>query len=287
MSLPFKPGEKIAMPFLPILRVENDVAVLAKKRVGVWVECGARHRDRVETPFMVRGGFKVHKAVKYEVPWRAFRVVFRTPYDSFATEEVPARSLYLDEPPNVRELAEKLIREMYGSKVAEVVNIEVKEQVKPISVYVRKFKHAEVAMTLDGSIIDIKKSYEGDTYFVYEFVSESEAKLVDDDRVDYVLHVIGHSQQSRIGCAAIRLVSGDIVWSDVRSACCRIESSVVTIIVARYGSRFVIAKNSLPYRGCCEEWEIEEWESVIPPRRLSQYRASEPVATSISPEEVV
>jgi len=287
MSLPFKPGEKIAMPFLPILRVENDVAVLAKKRLEVWAECGARHKVRVEAPFYVRGGFRVFRAVKYEVPPRAYRVKFRTPYDSFVTEEIPARSLYFNEPPNVNELVERLLREKFGNKVAQIINVEAVSAPRPIDVYVRKFKHAEVTMTLNGSIIDIKKNYEGDTYFVYEFVGKNEAKLVDDDRADYVLHVIGHSQQSRVGCAAIRLLSGDVVWSDVRSTCCRIESSAAAVVVARYGSRFVVAKNNLPYRNCCEEWEIEEWESVVPPRRLSQYRASEPVATGISPEEVV
>ena len=287
MSLPFKPGEKIAMPFLPILRVENDVAVLAKKRIGVWVECGARHRDRVEAPFMVRGGFRVFRATKYEVPWHAFRIRFKTPYGSFVTEELPNCSMYLDEEPNVRELAEMLAREEFGNKVAEVLDVEVKERVKPLEVYVRKFKHVEVLLLPSGGVLDIRKNYEGNAYFVYEFVSHDEAKLVDDDRVDYVLHIFSHDQNSRVGCAVIRIVGGDIVWSDVKSTCCRIASSAVAMIIARYGSRFVVAKNNLPYRDCCEEWEIEEWESAIPPRRLSQYRASEPVATGISPEEVV
>ena len=285
-QLPFKPGERIAMSFLPVLKVENGVAVLKKTRMAVGTECGARHKVRVETPFFIRGGFRVFRAIKYEVPWHAFRVVFRTPYDSFVTEEVPARSLYLDEPPNVRELAEKLTREMFGNKVAEIVNIEVKEQVKPINVYVRRFKYAEVWLTPDG-ILEIKKNYEGDSYFVYEFINESEAKLVDDDHVDYVLHIVGHSQESRAGCAEIKILSGDVVWSDVKRTCCRIASSAVGIVITRYGSKLSIAKNNLPYRNCCESWEIEEWESVFPPRRISLYTSTEPVATNTSPEEVV
>jgi len=93
MSPVFKPGERIAIPALPVVKIENDVAVLAKKRIGVWAECGARHKVRVETPFFIKGGFRVFRAIKYDMPWHAFRVVFRTPYDSFVTEEVPARSL--------------------------------------------------------------------------------------------------------------------------------------------------------------------------------------------------
>jgi len=285
--LPFKPGERIAVPTLPVVKIEGGVAVLAKKRVVAGAECGARHKVRIETPFFIRGGFRVERVVKYEVPWHAFRVVFRTPYDSFVTEEVPTRSVYLDEPPNARELAEKLVREMFGSKVAEIVNVETLNAPKPIDVYVRKFRYAEVVLSLNGDIIDIRKSYEGNTYFVYEFVNENEAKLVDDaSRIDYVLHVFGHDQSSRAGCATIKLLSGDVVWSDVKSTCCKIASSAVAVIVARYGGRITVAMNNLPYRDCCETWTVEEWESALPPRRLASYETTEPVVSNISPEEV-
>jgi hypothetical protein len=282
----FKPGERIALPYLPVLRIENDVAILAKKRVAVGAECGARHRVRIEAPFFVRGGFRVKLSVKYEVPFRAFRVVFRTPYDSIVTEDVPMRTLYLDEQPD-KELAERLVREEFGNKVAQIINIEVADPPKPVDVYVRKFRHAEVILRPNGEIIDIRKDYEGDTYFVYEFVNSDEAKLVDDvSRIDYVLLIFGHDQGSRAGCAEIRILGGDIVWSDVKHTCCRIASSAVAMLIAKYGSRIVIAKNNLPYRGCCEEWKIEEWESVIPPRRLTSYTSSEPVVTDLKPEEV-
>ena len=62
---------------------------------------------------------------------------------------------------------------------------------------------------------------------------------------------------------------------------------IAAIVVAKYGSKVVVARNRLPYRGCCEEWEIEEWESVFPPRRVASYTATEPVVTDIKPEEVV
>jgi len=284
----FKPGERVALPYLPILRVENDVAILKKTRFAVGAECGARHRVRIETPFFVRGGFKVHKTVVYEVPFRAFRVVFKTPYGSYVTEEVPVRTMYLDEVPNMREFAEKLVREEFGNKVAEVVNVEVKEQVKPIDVYVRKFKYAEVWLAPDGKILEIRKNYKGDTYFVYEFINNDETKLVDDTaRIDYVLLALGHGAESRAGCATIKLLSGDgVAWSDIKSTCCRIASSAVAMIIARYGSKVAVAMNNLPYRGCCETWTIEEWVAELPPRRIAQYSSTEPVATSISPDEV-
>jgi len=282
-----KPGERVAIPYLPILRVENDVAILKKTRFAIGAECGARHRVRVETPFFVRGGFKIEKKVVYEVPGWAFEVVFKTPYGSFVKERLPRRSMYLDEEPNVTSLVEKLVREEFGDKVAEVVNIEVINAPKPIDAYVRKFKHAEVWLSPNGNILEIRKNYKGDTYFVYEFISETEAKLVDDDRVDYVLHIFGHSQESRAGCAAIKLIGGDVVWSDIKHTCCRIVSSAAAMVIARYGSRVTIAMNNLPYRGCCESWTIEEWVAELPPRRVASYTATEPVATDLKPEEVV
>jgi len=284
----FKPGERIAMPYLPVLRIESGVAVLAKKRLAVGAECGARHRVRIETPFFIRGGFRVERVVKYEVPWHAFRVRFRTPYDSFVTEELPNRSMYLDEEPNATELAERLAREEFGSKVAQIVDIEVINAPKPVELYARKFKYAEVLLSPTGEIIDIKKSYTGNTYFVYEFVSPNEAKLVDDvSRIDYVLLAFGHGTESRAGCAQIKILSGDVVWHETKGTCCRIASSAVAMAIARYGSKLVVAKNELPYRDCCESWVIEEWESVFPPRRLSTYNSSEPIVTNTSPEEVV
>ena len=286
-SLPFKVGERIAIQYLPVLKVENNVAVLKKTRFAVGAECGARHRVRVETPFFVRGGFKTEKKVVYEVSGWAFDVVFKTPYGSFVKERLPQRSMYFDEEPNVTSLVEKLVREEFGDKVAEVVNIEVINAPKPIDAYVRKFKYAEVWLAPDGKILEIKKNYKGDTYFVYEFINNDEAKLIDDtSRIDYVLLALGHGLESRAGCAQIKILGGDVVWQEIKSTCCAIRSGAVAVVVARYGGKVTVAYNNLPYRGCCEKWEIEEWIAEFPPRRVASYTATEPVATSISPDEV-
>jgi len=284
----FRPGERIALPYLPILKVENDVAILKKVRFAVGAECGARHRVRIEAPFYVRGGFRVEKKTMYKVPGWAFEVKFKTPYGSFVTERVPQKNMYLDEVDE--RLAEKLVREMFGDKVAEIIEINVREPVKTVDVYVRRFKHVEVLIPPDDYFFHFRHfgEHSGDTYFVYEFMSPDEAKLVDDvSRIDYVLLTFGNYAESRAGCATIKLLSGDgVAWSDVKSTCCRIASNAVAVIIARYGSKLTIAKNSLPYRGCCEEWEVEEWIAEFPPRRVAQYRTTEPVAASISPDEV-
>ena len=286
----FKPGERIAVPTLPILKIESDVAILKKSRFTVGAECGARHKVRIETPFFVRGGFKVQKKTMYKVPGWAFSVTFRTPYDTFDSEHVPRSTMYLDDMPDVRELAEKLIREKLGNKVAEVINVEIKEQPTPVEVYVRRFQHVEVLIPPNDYFIYFRnRAYqEGDTYFVYEFISENEAKLVDDtSRIDYVVIAVGNSAESRAGCARIKILGGDVVWHEVKSTCCAIRSGAAAVVIAKYGSKVTVAYNNLPYRGCCETQTVEEWIAEFPPRRISSYETSEPVATELKTEEVV
>jgi hypothetical protein len=282
----FKPGERIAIPALPVLRVENDVAVLKKMRIPVQGGCGARHQIRIESPFFIRGGFRVSRVVKYKVPGWAFTVTYETPWGAVGEERVPDRSFYLDEmPSDIRALAEKLIREKFGNRVKRIIDIKVNESVKPTNVYVRKFKHGTVVELPEG---DYFKYVHGPYYFVYEFVSENEAKLVDDvDKIDYVLYIFDNSVESRAGCAGVKILSDGVVWSDVKSTCCATASYAAAMVIARYGSKIAIARNKLPYRGCCEEWEIEEWESVFPPRLASKYSSTEPVTTpELRPEEV-
>ena len=277
----FKPGERIAVPTLPILKIENDVAVLKKTRFAVGAECGARHKVRIEAPFYVRGGFRVSRKTMYKVPSWAFEVAFLTPYGSVVRERVPQKTMYIDETPN--QLAEKLIREVYGDKVHKILEVGTKEAVKAVDVYVRRFKHVEVLIPPDDYFLHFRHfgEHSGDTYFVYEFINNDETKLVDDvSRIDYVLLTFGNYAESRAGCATIKLLS-DVVWSDVKSTCCQIASNAAAMIITRYGSRVVVARNKLPYRGCCEEWEIEEWVAEFPPRRVASYTSTEPTATDL------
>jgi hypothetical protein len=282
----FKPGERVAVPALPVLKIEDSVAVLKKMQPVVQGGCGARHQVRIEAPFYIRGGFKVHKTAKFKVPGWAFTVKFETPWGTIRTENVPQRDVYFDRMPDSdAALAEQLARQQYGDAVKRIVDVKVNEPIKTVNVYVRRFKHGTVVEIPES---DYFKHVHGPYYFIYELVSNDEAKLVDDDsRVDYVLYLLDHSVESRAGCAQIKILHGDVVWSDVKRTCCAIASYAAAMVLARFGSRVVIARNKLPYRGCCEEWEVEEWESVFPPRRISSYTATEPVATDLKPEEVV
>jgi hypothetical protein len=216
-------------------------------------------------------------------------VKFETPWGTVRTENVPRRNVYLErKPDNDAALAEMLTRQEHGDAVKRIIDVRINEPIRIVGVYVRKFRHATVEIPEGDYFINIVKDYEGDTYFVYEFVSPDEAKLVDDtSRIDYVLLALGHSQESRAGCAAIKILRGDIVWSDVKNTCCAIRSDAVAMIVARYGSRIAVAYNNLPYRGCCESWTVEEWIAEFPPRRVASYETTDPVASDLKPEEVV
>jgi len=283
-SLPFKPGERIAVPALPVLRVEGDVAVLKKMRPVAQGGCGARHQIRVEAPFFIRGGFRVAKISKFKVPGWAYTVKYETPWGTIRTVNIPQRAVYLDSKPDDAALVEMLVKQEHGDSVRKIVDVKVNEPIRTTDVYVRKFRHATVEMPVD----DYFKYVHGPYYFVYEFVSHDEAKLIDDvDKIDYVLYIFDHSVESRAGCASIKVISNDgVVWQQSRNTCCATASYAAAIVIAQYGAKIAIAKNKLPYRGCCESWEIEEWESVFPPRRLAQYSSTEPVVTDLKPEEV-
>jgi hypothetical protein len=107
---------------------------------------------------------------------------------------------------------------------------------------------------------------------VYEFITPTEAKLVDDvSRIDYVMLKLHHAVESRSFCAAIKLLGGNVIWHDTKDTCCRINSAAVGIVIARYGSRITLAFNSPPYRGAEQDWRVEVWEMVFPPRVVARH----------------
>jgi hypothetical protein len=289
----FKPGERIAVPILPIAKIENGVAVLKKTRIVAQDGCGARHVARVESPFLIRGGFRVEQTVAYKIPPSALEIRYR--YRSSSTADVytinlPRRAYYISQLDDMLHRARRMLR-LEGIENVEIVDVKLVKDVVPETVFMRRFRHAEVLIPQNDYFIHINRfdgNDAGDTYFVYEFINSSEAKLVDDtSRIDYVLLMFGHQLTSRAGCAEIRLLNGDVAWHDIKRTCCRITSVALAMVVARYGSRVAVAKNDTPYRGCCEEWIVEEWESAFPPRRVTSYRSTDPVASNTTPEDVV
>jgi hypothetical protein len=280
-------GERVAVPRLPVLKVENGVAVLAKSRPRVSGGCGARHHVEVFAPFAVRGGFRVEEREFYRV--RRFSMAFdferrggARSLEEWGSWYFPKEDvqMYLGDE-EVRALMEREKRS-FIEKGFEVRNERI--EAPKVKVYYRRFRHGEYFQEADS--ITVWFRYNGTSefiknpYMVYEFVTSTEAKLVDDTKVDYVLIELEHKVSSRTFGAEIMVDGDGVVWKGIKRTACAVDSVAVGFVIARYGSRVTIAKNAPPYRGSSQSWEVEVWEATLPPRRVSSRFAEEPLTAS-------
>jgi hypothetical protein len=187
---------------------------------------------------------------------------------------------YLSES-EVRSLLERE-KKNFVEKGFEVFNERV--EAPKVRVYYRRFRHGEYFQEVDSVTVWFR--YNGSSefiknpYMVYEFVTSTEAKLVDDTKVDYVLIELEHKVSSRSFAAEIKIEGDGVVWKDVKRTACAVDSVAVGFIIAKYGSRVTIAKNSPPYRGSSQSWEVEVWETTLPPRRVSSWLGGESLTAS-------
>jgi hypothetical protein len=286
-AVAFRVGERIAVPRLPVLKVENGIAVLAKSRPRVAGGCGARHYVEVFAPLFIRGGFRVEEREFYRV--RRFSMAFdferrggARSLEEWGSWYFPKEDvqMYLGDE-EVRALMEREKRS-FIEKGFEVRNERI--EAPKVKVYYRRFGHGEYLQEVDS--ITVWFRYNGTSefiknpYMVYEFVTSTEAKLVDDTKVDYVLIELEHKVSSRSFAAEIKIEGDGVVWKDVKRTACAVDSVAVGFIIAKYGSRVTIAKNSPPYRGSSQSWEVEVWETTLPPRRVSSWFGGEPLTAS-------
>jgi hypothetical protein len=191
---------------------------------------------------------------------------------------------------------EKIVRDALG-KDYRILETEVRKTPRRAIMYYRRFRHGEWTYVegLSGQFRyyhGVESGESADTvslsYLIYEFTSPGEAKLIDDtSRVDYVLAELYHKISSRSFCAAIKVLSGDVAWHEIKNTCCKIDSVAVGLLVARYGARVVLAFNDPPYRGVPQEWRVEEWEMVVPPRVIRRkYGIPEEDLTAYVSEEI-
>ncbi|MCC6051399.1 MAG: hypothetical protein LM580_11870 [Thermofilum sp.] len=288
MSAPsFQIGERIAVPRLPVFKVENGVAVLAKSRPRVAGGCGARHYVEVFAPFAVRGGFRVEEREFYRVSRMSLAFDFERKGGARSLEEWG--TWYFPKEWGIWYLTENEVISMletekknFLEKGFEVRNERI--EAPRVRIYYRKFRHGEYFQEVDSVTFWFR--YNGtnefikNPYMVYEFINPSEAKLVDDAKVDYVLIELEHKVSSRTFAAEIMVDGDGVVWKDIKRTACAVDSVAVGFVIARYGSRVTIAKNAPPYRGSSQSWEVEVWEATLPPRRVSSRFAEEPLTAS-------
>jgi len=272
-QIPFKPGERIAVQWLLLARIDDTtgVAVIDKTRPGIWGACGAKHECRVQAPFFVRGGFRVSRREACVVEPNSIYVKFAIE-GATGSGYVPYQMQVYESCNN--DIVERIVRDALGERY-RILETEVRKKFRKVIMYHRRFRHGEW-MYVTGSTArwrynDADEWKDETPWMVYEFVTPTEAKLVDDvSRIDYVMLRLYHTVNSRSFCAAIKPLGGDIVWHKIASTCCAIKSVAVGIIIARYGSRIVLAFNDPPYRGGSQDWRVEEWEMTFPPRLRRQ-----------------
>ena len=290
-QLPFKPGDRIAAKWLLLARIDDatSVAVVDKARPGVWGACGARHEVRVRAPFFVRGGFRVERKEVCVVEPDSVYVKFAVG-GAIGSGLVPRRPMIYE---SCDGAVERAIRDSLGERY-RILETEVRKAPRKAIMYYRRFKHGEwmhISGRADYWWRRGSEEWKDEMpWMVYEFINESEARLVDDtSRVDYVMLRLHHSVTSRSFCADIKILGGDVVWHDIKDTCCKTASVAVGIVIARAGSRVVLAFNSPPYRGARQDWRVEVWEMAFPPRLVHSTTAEEPrpPELEVRPEDVV
>jgi hypothetical protein len=288
-ALSFRIGERIAVPRLPVLKVENFVAVLAKTNIKISGGCGARHWVEVCTPLFIRGGFRVEEREAYEVTRMSLGFDFERKdgvrgLEDWGTWLFPKEQgiWFLSE----SEVASMLEAEKrnFLEKGFKVFNERI--EAPKVKVYYRRFKHGEYFQKVDRTTVWFR--YNGSNefiknpYMVYEFIAPNESKLVDDTKVDYVLFELEHKTSSRSFTAEIKVEGDGVVWKEVRTTACAVDSVTIGFAIARYGTRLTIARNAPPYRGSSQGWHVEVWEAALPPRKIaSWYTEEEPAPLQV------
>jgi len=283
---PFRPGDRIAVDYLPIAKIENNVAILSKAKPKIVGACGAKTEAIVTLPFFVRGGFKMTLSRAYKIPKHYIHVKYTTK-DSWRWEQwLPERDIYLHElPEDVNKLAEILVKRFVEVDVKSFEVVKVEGEVKQVDAYVRAFKHLQIVYPVNDFfwnywwIGDVVKA---PFYAIYEFISPDEAKLVDDiSRIDYIAIFRHYFLESRRACANLKIY-GDVVWADSKTACCARESMAVGSAIAPRGAKIYVAKKTEDKR-----YEVEEWLMEFPPRRVALYYTDKLEPIDVLEQEVV
>ncbi|MFZ8809676.1 MAG: hypothetical protein ACO2PN_16425 [Pyrobaculum sp.] len=282
-----KPGERIAVSYMPIAKIDNGVAVLSKARPKIRGICG-RREVVVTMPFFVRGGFRVMRVEVYKIPreYMCIRYYSKTAsVKEWSAERcLPERDIYIHELPDVNKLAEVLINHYIAVDVTRYEITKLQNSVERADAYVRQFKHLTVIYPLNDYFWYYWWSgyVKAPFYTVYEFVNENEAKLIDDvSRIDYVAMFTHYGLESKHACASIKIFGDGVIWSDSNTACCRRESTAIGAVVAKYGTKVYIAKRDI------RRYEIEEWVMTFPPKKISTYYADKTESVDVPEHEIV
>jgi hypothetical protein len=276
-QLPFKPGERIAVPYMNIAKVENNIAYLTISRPKLYDYCMGEE-TMVSLPFYVKGAFKVELVRVYKVPRHYVCVRFNSHFagrDWVWEKCLPDEHTYIHELPN--NLDDVLIKRYAETSAEKYEVVRHEGAIEQTDAYIRRFKH----MTVIGPLNDYfwlfwwndMEKINAPLYAIYEFVSENEATLVDNtEKIDYVVLFKRYPEVT-----SIKAYGDGVIWSNYAN--CRSERNTMAAVIARYGAKIYLAEK-VDWR-----YEVEEWLMEFPPRRVKSYyvEKTEPIET----EEVV
>jgi hypothetical protein len=235
--------------------LKDNVAVVVKKPVFIDTGCGARHRVRYTSPFVLRGGVKLFEADEVvEVNGEAYHV------------RAMRRLKY-----GVVGLADK-----YGQ--IQYTNVDEKGNILPH--IIKRYAWSEMR----------EPRLVATGYFVFDVNSEAkEAKLVDEDPT-HLLYIYEHKVNSRTHGAMIKLYPSSLITFREGTSCAT-QSVMLAVAIVPVNTKFVACVNKPPYRREFEEYyECYEVEATIPPKQ--QYLSRTPIpdtmyTSAVSQEDVL
>jgi hypothetical protein len=220
--------------------LKDNVAVVVKKPIFVDTGCGARHRVRYTSPFVLRGGvklFEVDEVVEADGEVYHARAMRKLRYGAV------------------------ILADRYGQ--VQYTNVDERGNILPH--IIKRYVWSELQ----------KPRLVATGYFVFDVNNEAkEAKLVDEDPT-HLLYIYEHKVNSRTHGAMIKLYPSSLITFREGTSCAT-QSTMILVAIVPVNTRFVVCANRPPYRREFEEYyECYEVEATIPLKQ--QYLSRTPI----------
>lgn len=262
---------KLAIPIRYLINsiatVTDNVAILRKMHIYEHCSCGASHVANLESPFKIRGGIRLLNT--------AYALVLNgkviTPlYQSLTEANEKAKSI---------KVAQDESLEIYKVYTTRHNDLYVRADVYRLGEELPWCQNCYSLVSTNDN-----------TYLVFEGENQvnSELKLkgVNTD-YDYVFYTFTHYVTSRTFNANIT-VKGDVEEFH-RATACKIQSCMVSMVIAKAGNTFTVCRNTPPYYGTVQSWLCRIYKASIPLTQLNEVTVNDPseLNSNITDDEVI
>jgi hypothetical protein len=220
--------------------LKDNVAVIVKKPVFIDTGCGARHRVRYTSQFVLRGGVKLFEA------------------DDVVEDD---GEVYHARAMRKLRYGAVILADRYGQ--VQYTNVDEKGNILPH--IIKRYTWSELQ----------KPRLVTQGYFVFDVNGEAkEVKLVDEDPT-HLLYIYEHKVNSRTHGAMVKLYPSSLITFR-EGVSCATQSIMLLVAIVPVSTRFIVCANRPPYRREFEEYyECYEVEATIPPKQ--QYISRTPI----------